>query len=264
MHRRTTQTLSSLVGVGLGLIAIGIAIITTDKISTFPLMSERRRQFIGWSTFILGFVIATVFILIGAFRLFYKATFEFQVSVSPRVLERFEYEFDDELCKADEISEVLSLDDGVLDRLSHVDRDFLIERHQLNNGIIRCVRKTKTGSKQLSGFYIMYPITAECERLIEQGYLVGSRMILKEHVCRSFDDAAAIYISAVYGRDMSTRGFVIYLLKRDLSDLLRRNAKVKNIYSRPASSEGHLLVRKFKFRPVEHNPEMYCRSVEPV
>src|ERR1051326_9032563 len=59
-------------------------------------------------------------------------------------------------------------------------------------------------------------ITAECEKLIEQGYLIGSRMIRAEHVCKSFEDASAIYISAVYGRDMSTRGFVVYLLRRDL------------------------------------------------
>ena len=105
-------------------------------------------------------------------------------------------------------------------------------------------------------------ITAECEKLIEQGYLIGSRMIRAEHVCKSFEDASAIYISAVYGRDMSTRGFVVYLLRRDLRDFLKRNKNIRHIYSRRASSEGHLLVKKYDFKPMKTNPEMYRHTVE--
>ena len=255
-------TLSSLIGIGLALIAIGIAVLTTDKSATLPGMSEMRRQYVGWSVLILGFFLSFISIVIGAVRLFYKATIEFQVSLSPRVLEKFEYEFDDEWCSAETIRDVMRLDDSVLDRLSHIDEDFLKERHQVNEGIIRCVRKSKAGANQLCGFYIIYPINKECERLIEQGYLTGSRMIRIEHICRNFDEAAAIYISAVYGRDMSTRGFIVYLLKRDLRDILRRNKRIRSVYSRPASAEGHLLVKKFKFSKMSSNPGIYRRFVQ--
>jgi hypothetical protein len=255
------QTLLALIGIGLGLIGIGIAILTTDRVLTLPLMSETRRQFIGWAALILGFFVSFISIVFGAFRIFYKATFEFQVSISPRVLEKFEYEFDDERCEPDKIGELLKLDDGILERLSHVDENFLLGMHQVNKGIIRCVRKSKAASNALSGFYIIYPINEECEKLIEQGYLTGSRMIRPEHICKRFEDASAIYISAVYGRDMSTRGFVVYLLKRDLRDMVASNDRVKHIYSRPASSEGHLLVKKFKFSKMPANPEMYRHTL---
>ncbi len=218
---------------------------------------SKANEFIGWTALILGFFFSFTAIIIGIFRFFYKASVEFQVVISPRVLEKFEYEFDDECCTTDKIREVMHLDDGVLERLSHIDEDFLLQRHRMNEGIIRCIRKTKSASNELSGFYIIYPITEECEKLIEQGYLVGSRMIRPEHICKNFEEASAIYISAVYGRDMSTRGFVVYLLKRDLKDILRRNKNMKHIYSRPASSEGHLLVKKFKFFKMPTNPEMY-------
>jgi hypothetical protein len=256
------QTIFGLIGIGLALIAIGIAVLTTDKVAHLPGMTEIRRDYIGWSVLILGFFFSFISVAIGAFRLFYKASIEFQVSISPRVLEKFEYEFDDEYCSVEKIKEVMMLDDSVLVRLSHIDEDFLLQRHLINDGIIRCVRKTKSKGNQLSGFYIIYPINEECEKLIEQGYLIGSRMIRPEHICKTFDEASAIYISAVYGRDMPTRGFIVYLLKRDLRDILRNNKRIRHVYSRPASSEGHLLVKKFKFSKMPTNPEMYRYVVD--
>jgi hypothetical protein len=255
------QTISGLIGIGLALIAIGIAILTTEKAASLPGMTELRRQYIGWSALVLGFFLSFISTVVASVRLFYKATIEIQVSLSPRVLEKFEYEFEDEWCCQEAIKDVINLDDSVLRRLSHIDEDFLMQRHQINDGIIRCVRKSKGRANQLSGFYIIYPINDECQKLIEQGYLTGSRMIRTDHICRTFEEAAAIYISAVYGRDMSTRGFIVYLLKRDLRDLLRRNDRIKSVYSRPASSEGHLLVKKFKFTKLPSNPQIYRRAV---
>ena len=49
-------------------------------------------------------------------------------------------------------------------------------------------------------------------------------MIRQDHIYRNFEDASAIYISAVYGGDMASRGFVVYLLNVTLTDIFRKKA----------------------------------------
>jgi hypothetical protein len=251
------QTLIGFLGIGLTLVGLGIVILTTDKLAGLS-----SRPYVGWSLLSLGTVMSAVSIFIGVLKLLRRMSSGVHKIVSRRVLERFEYEFEDEYCSAEKINEVFTLDDSILSRFSRIDEDFLKRRHRLNGNIIRCARKKKVGAGYLSGFYIVYPINQACEKLIEEGYLTGSRMIREEHICSRLEDASSIYVSMVYGRDMPTRGFIVYLLKRDLRRILRDNKNIDSIYARPDTEEGFLLAERFDLRQMPNNPEIWKRKVE--
>lgn len=257
--------LLALLGISLALIALGFSILTVEKFQTIPFMNEVNRFYFGWTSLLSGVAICVTCVVFGLIKFLSKASLRFQEDVSPKVLEYFEYEFDDHHCTdIDQIREVLAFEDSLLQRFSHIDENFLLQRHRINNGIIRCVRKNKSGSDYLSGFYIIYPLNKEGEQLIEEGYLSGSRQILERHICPSFEEASSIYISTVYGKDMPTRGFIVYLLKRELREFLKKNKTLNYIYTRPTTSKGFSLARKYKFFKMSNNSELYRYEISGV
>jgi hypothetical protein len=178
--------------------------------------------------------------------------------IPEKLRESFASMFEIEYCSSDQVKNVCTLDNSILQRYSQVDDTFLLRRHRINNKIIRCIRRTNVDGHDLSGFYILYPITKQCERLIEEGFIVGSRQIQKAHICQSFEEASSLYISMVYGRDLFTRAFIVYQIKQDLMRIFDKNKGLKFIYAGPSTSEGILLAKKFKFAEMAKNPEL-CR-----
>jgi len=256
------QTLLAFIGIGLTLVGLGIAILTSDKLETFLRITERHRYAIGWSVLLAGGFVSGCTIIIAGLRLFIRASREFKDFVSPKLLERFEYEFEDDPCNATEIKEVVSLGGSLLRRRSQVDEEFLLQRHRVNSGIIKCARKRRAAKKKLSGFCILYPVNKKCEALIEQGYIRGSSDIREEHICKTFEKAYSVYVSTVYGNDMPTKAFIVYLLKRNLKEILKKNKHLNYVYARPSTPDGYKLAKKFGLKPLFDNSELWRCKVK--
>lgn len=184
----------------------------------------------------------------------------FEKRVSPKLRDYFVGTFSREYCDAQHVNEVCSLDNSVLKRFSRIDEDFLLERLAVNRRIITCVRRKEFSTGILSGFYLVYPLTEDCQELIEAGLIIGSRQITADHITLTFDEASAIYVSMVYGRDRLTRAFVVYSLGQTLSEVITKRKADSTIYTGPNSPEGFHLAERYGFTRMSTNAEILrCR-----
>lgn len=181
-----------------------------------------------------------------------------------RLIETLDFEFTDHYCEASLVKYVAALGDFALERLAHVNEDILTERCQINPRLIKCVkvRIEPKDEESLTGYYILYPITKQCEQLIKSGLLAGSQGLQNDHICTSFAQASALYLSVVYGKDRSTRAFLLYLLRRDITEIVTENQNIKCVYTRPCTADGARAAARNQFQAIPANQQMYCYKLD--
>jgi hypothetical protein len=134
-----------------------------------------------------------------------------------------------------------------------------LRRYKINTQVIKCV-KVKQGIRNnegLTGYYILYPISKECEKLISEGLLVQGRQIEPHHICEDFEQASALYLSLIYGKDKLTRAFLLYLIRRDVTEILNKNENISRVYTRPCTPDGFRIVEKNGLSKLPANPQIY-------
>lgn len=184
--------------------------------------------------------------------------------VSKKLQDFFEFEYVDQYCNEQMVTEVCALENSLLEETTETSREMILMRHRVNNQIIKCV-KIKQGIKDqesLTGYYVLYPLTRECDRLVKKGTLLQSKQIEPFHICETFNQATSLYLSMVYGKDCMTKAFLVYILKRDITEILRTNKNIKCIYTRPCTRDGFRVAEKNGFSPLPTNLHLYHKITE--
>ena len=183
--------------------------------------------------------------------------------ISARMLRLFRARFTDDYCDSESLGRLCALDERILERVANVNEAILLERHNANKQIIKLVKKRPEGDGQVEGFYILYPINDECERLIEDGSILTSRQITTRHICEESGQASSLYLSMVYGQSKQAQAYLIYLLYRDMREIIRANRRVRAIYVRPVTASGFQVMERHKFHRFKEGSGIYRRIVIP-
>ena len=184
-----------------------------------------------------------------------------KTTVSAGILKSFAHRFADQYCDRESIRQLCAFDDRILERIAEVGEQVLLERHATNGQIIKLIRKRLASSGEMAGFYILYPINKECEHQIEQGFITKSRQISTEQICEETTDAAALYISMVYGVDRQVQAYLIYLLYRDIKQIVAARRRIRSLYVRPVTAAGLRAIEKHNFRRLREDSGIYRRVV---
>jgi len=179
--------------------------------------------------------------------------------ISAKILEAFQNRFAHQYCDAESIKRICVYENRLLERIANVDEDILLARHRTNQQIIRLI-KDRLAGEDLAGFYILYPITADCERLIAKGQIIKSSQIQNTHICNAIQ-ASSYYLSMVYGKDRASQAYLIHLIFKDLKTAVIHNRNIQFIYVRPVTEAGFRVVEKHDFRKFREDSGIYRRIV---
>jgi hypothetical protein len=179
--------------------------------------------------------------------------------ISVKIFEGFQNRFVHQYCDAESIKQICAYENRLLERIANVDEDILLARHTINPQIIRLV-KSRMAGEDLAGFYILYPITAECERLIAGGQIIKSSQIHPSHICTA-NQAASYYLSMVYGKDRASQACLVHLIFNDLKRAAINNRMIRFLYVRPVTEAGFRVVEKHDFRKFREDSGIYRRIV---
>ncbi len=180
--------------------------------------------------------------------------------ISPRAVRYFRREYTEQYADMDSIEEVCALDGRVLERTAHVNHAILAERHGLNSRVVKLIRRKPT--RDLAGYYILYPIGHECQALIEEGRILKSSQLTTEHICKTGAPAASLYLSMVYGAARASQAFLIYLLYRDIREMIGENRSLRSIFVRPVTPAGFRAVEKHEFQRFRLDSGIYRRMID--
>lgn len=134
------------------------------------------------------------------------------------------------------------------------------ERAVRNIDILRVARPV-VATNRLCGYVMLYPLTANAARMIEQGMIRSGTDLKPADMCRSFARARAIYVGMLVGEDRLARAFVLELLRRRLRSL-HGIAPILTVYGKPATTDGARLLRKFGFEPIAGNDAIFATPYE--
>jgi hypothetical protein len=180
--------------------------------------------------------------------------------ISLKILEAFQHRFIHQYGDAESIWEICAYENRLLERLANVNEGVLLSRHQANQHIIRLIKNKTADEQELAGFYLLYPISAACEKLIDDGQIIQSSQIQNHHICEA-NQAASYYLSMVYGKDRAAQAFLIHLIFNDLKAAVISNRRVRFIYLRPVTEAGFRVVGKHNFNRFRDDSGIYRRMV---
>jgi hypothetical protein len=180
--------------------------------------------------------------------------------ISLKIIEEFQNRFVHQYGDAESIREICAYENRLLERIANVNEEVLRSRHKANQQIIRLVKNRAADEQELAGFYLLYPISAECERLIDDGQIIKSSQIQNHHICEA-NQAASYYLSMVYGKDRAAQAYLIHLIFNDLKAAVICNRRIRFIYVRPVTEAGFRVVGKHNFNRFREDSGIYRRVV---
>jgi hypothetical protein len=179
--------------------------------------------------------------------------------MSAKILKTLQDRFIPQYCDAESIKRICAYENRLLERIANVDEDILLARHKINHQIIRLLKNRMAG-EDLAGFYILYPITVDCESLIAGGQIIKGSQIQTAHICNA-NQASSYYLSMVYGKDRLSQAFLIHLIFKDLKKAVINNRNIQFIYVRPVTEAGFRVVEKHNFLKFREDSGIYRRLV---
>jgi hypothetical protein len=174
--------------------------------------------------------------------------------------EAFNHRFVNQSLDDEAITQICAYENRLLERIANLDEEVLRARFNINRQIIRLIKTPDAGATELAGFYILYPITEECENLISGGRIIKSSQIEDHQICQS-DQAYAYYLSMVYGKDRAAQAWLIHLIFSELKAAVIENRRIQFIYVRPVTEAGFRVVEKHHFRKFRDDSGIYRRAV---
>jgi hypothetical protein len=238
-----------LIGIGTTLLGTGMELLIKINPSYNLLIRNLIPDYSGIICILTG-------IILISFTIFIKGV-TFSKNLSPVLKAKFTYEFITNHKVLPNIDELFTVGDCVLQNLTHITKQMFEERLTKNRKIVRCILRRGNESDNLSGFYLLYPITKECQELISNGLIVSSIDFNINHITTHFINASSIYISIVFAKDRHSKAFILYLIMHDIRKILHKNKKISSIYVRPCTDDGHRLVDKYGFKLLPLSKTIY-------
>lgn len=180
-------------------------------------------------------------------------------------LKDFLPDFREAYLSRDGISELYTLEGGLLELLTHTPRHVLQARLARNPQLVRVAYST--ADSRMIAVVIMYPLTANCGQRILDGSLTASAEFHLDDITRTFREARAIYVSLVLGvgrRKGEERAAAVFMLKDRMVEILHQNSRIEHVFARPTTPEGLERVRGYGLRPLNAMSDLYYASREMV
>jgi hypothetical protein len=167
----------------------------------------------------------------------------------------------EQACTTRRMKRIYDLGGSAFHDLTGLGKTALLRRFARNRQIARSIVRLTSRGPTLCGYYILYPITKQCEELIREGRITKGSEIKLEHICRTFNEGTAVYVSLLYGLDRHARGDVIGMVRKRLSAIAKKNPNLQAVYARPCTDDGLRVVLKYRLAQLDDNPGIYTRAV---
>ncbi len=144
--------------------------------------------------------------------------------------------------------------------------EIIEHRLALSPNIFRGLKILTDDETILVGFYILYPINKSIIPLLRDGSIIRSDQIEDKHICESFKDAEAIYISTVFAFDhpYGSKANLLKRLERELTVLLLKYPQLTGLYTKPRTDDGKRIAKQNDFVKLERSPTIFYLSREEV
>lgn len=129
---------------------------------------------------------------------------------------------------------------------NHIDLATLKDRFLYNQNILTALYGIDR-EQSLLGYFIIYPLNKDAYSSIMAGKICNGKDITLAHICKKFDNATALYIGMVGGKEGHAQGYVIHELIERLRPLLA-HGKLKAIFTRGATGDGIRAVGQWSFQ----------------
>ena len=146
--------------------------------------------------------------------------------------------------------------------LGEIHWDIIENRFFVNPNIVRGLKIISPDSSYIVGFYIMYPITKNCQSKIEKGEITKSDDFSLVDICKDFKISQAIYISLVFAIDRLSKAFLLLKLKEELRSIILKYPNIKTIYVRPVTDDGLRNVERQKFFKMKNSSSLYTQDTK--
>jgi hypothetical protein len=131
--------------------------------------------------------------------------------------------------------------------LAEIKWDVIEQRLERHPRIIQGLLVNLGSSRHVLGFFIVYPISAQCEERIKDGRLTGSSHFKAGDVCGELDEPSGLYVSWVFAKGSTGKGEVLRRLKRELRLRVADYRSINALYARPTTEAGLKVLMKYGF-----------------
>lgn len=226
---------------GIALLSLGLGILGSKNMSELKFIATKNIELLGYTFIVIGSLLIITFLIISI----YSTSSLFKKKIATKIATYFDYEF-----------EIFQPVDGDLIQIDNFVKEIVGKSRRSNIEIFRkfyyanpksyyCIRTDKT--KKIVGFYFLIPLTKEANKLIQNGIIVDGRLIKQEHICNTYDQAYALYIGNLAAKSNHSKAFILFLLKKQIGEILTKNNKIEAIYARPGTKDGLRLLTKYGF-----------------
>ncbi len=136
-----------------------------------------------------------------------------------------------------------------------------VMRRVLVNPEIVYVIKAKFGGRIL-GFFIIYPLTLTCDRLIKEHKIFQSDDFKLQHICRKYGNARSVYLSWVFANGDEDKKIVCLSIEYTLQGILQKYNRIKVVYTRPVFTYWRDLAVEYGFKPLKNSESILVQTRE--
>lgn len=246
MHKISKLSGLELIGIGIGLLGLGITLVTFQTTHPFiEIISVEETRKTGFIIIIL----ALIAFLIAIGKLIRKILkyISFRLS-GTAILEPFlDFEVSDAV-PAD-IQQIHSLGNAVIGDYHATDNQ-LLSRIQKCPQIIKKLTSSNLKDNNIKGYYIFYPLTSQGIKRIDTCKIVSGKSLENSDISTNFRNARAVYISMIFGNNLMSKAAALLYLKYNLKYLRETNHNISKIYAKPSTTDGLRLLKKYGFFPI--------------
>lgn len=235
---------------------LGAAIFALESSSFVPKKYKDYLSLSGIGVFLFGvclFVYWKVNLLV-------KGTNFIINKVSAKFVDFFNYEYDVICGRSKCLNELCEIGFNLIGN-NHADEKTLKKRLEKNNEIIKIIKLQRNNKSRISGYYIVYPINNEADKLLRKKKIKNGKHIDESQILSDFSHASAIYVSMVAGKNIHSKAFSLYLLRKDISEYVKRYRRIKRLYAKPSTKDGLRLLTKYGFEPLDGDSEVWSYNI---
>lgn len=137
------------------------------------------------------------------------------------------------------------------------DASIIEQRRKKSPNVIKTISIVEGRSKKLVGYYVLYPLTEEITQDILKGDILNAKQLQLKDITMDFSNAYSMYIGMLLGENISSKASIEKILERDIKQYLHKNNKIKYIFAKPASSDGHRIVSQNGFSNINNSEIKY-------
>lgn len=240
----------------LSFMALGAGLVALESSSLIPANFKKYILFSGITIFFVGLIL----LICWKVQMLSKGTRFLIDKVSSKATEFFNYEYDVICGQSKCLKELCKIGFNLIGD-NHADEETLKKRLSKNCRIVKIIKSLRNNKKGISGYYIAYPINNDADNLFQRKLIKNGKGIREEQILTDFSHASAIYISMVAGKNIHSKAFSLYILRKDISGYVEKYKKIKRLYAKPSTKDGLRILTKYGFEPLGGDTEAWVYNI---